>query len=218
MEAVYEVIRSIAVYLILVTVLLNLVSGNSYRKYVELVCGMVLIVIVLSPVARLLSLDDSFLYNFNLSSFKVEAMDTEMLSKAEEIQQQRLELEYEKFLLERITVIVENAGRAVKKAEIVLSEEDYGMIEEVLVEITRENGTNQEENITEEAGEKETEPVESIEPVKIGQITLSDEDLDLIKNFEEVQEKNKTTEAIRRTLASEFAMKEEQVIVYEKGE
>ena len=57
MNIVYEWIRTIAVYLILVTVLLTLVNGKTYKKYVELVCGMVLILIVVSPITKLLSLD-----------------------------------------------------------------------------------------------------------------------------------------------------------------
>ena len=89
MSAVYEVIRNIAVYLILVTVLLNLVSGNSYRKYVELVCGMVLIVIVLAPITKVLNLEDDFLYHFNFSSFKVNAMDTERFLQAEKAGQEK---------------------------------------------------------------------------------------------------------------------------------
>ena len=50
MESVYETIKSIAAYLILVTVLINLVNGSSYKKYVQLVSGMILILIVLLPL------------------------------------------------------------------------------------------------------------------------------------------------------------------------
>lgn len=212
MTGIYEVVRSIAVYLILVTVLLNLLSGKSYKKYVELVCGMVLIIIVLAPVTEILSLDDDFLYNFNLSSFKIEAIDGEILAEAESIQKNQIAQKYKTVLIERIAAIVEQEGREMKKAEITLSEEDYGIIEEVLVEI----GKNEEAE-AEKIPENE-EDTGLVEPVQIEDIQLSQVPDEIEKNMGEIREKNKTTEIIRKNLASAFAMKEEQIIVYEKGE
>lgn len=210
MEGIYEVIRNVAVYLILVTILLNLVNGNSYKKYVQLTCGMILILIVISPIGGMLSLDDTFWYNFNLSSFKVEMMEEEYFSKAEEVKDEMMEEEYKKTLLDKISAIVEQQGRYVKNAEIVLLEADYGVIEEIVVEISNKDEENLNGGMTEAAAE--------VEKVEIEEIVVSDEENSMTKEKEEYEEKNKTTEAVRKELASAFAMKEEQIAVYEKGE
>ncbi len=201
MGAIYEVVKNVAVYLILVTVLLNLVNGSSYKKYVELVCGMVLILIILMPVTSLLSLEDDFLYNYNLSSFKVKMMDEGVLKEAEEVQQQKMKEEYEKILKERITTVVEKQGRYVNQMGILLSDEDYGVIEDITVEIS---------------DVKKYEDKSSVEKVKIEPISIS-EDSD-IKKQEGTIEKNKVTEAIRKELASELAIKEERIVIYQIGE
>ncbi len=212
MEAVYEGIRNIAVYLILVTVFLNLVNGNSYKKYVELVCGMVLILIIISPITSLLALDDNFQYNFDLSSFKVEMMEQEFLAKAEEVNQEKMEEEYKTVLMRKINEIVEKEGRNVKKADITLSKEDYGIIEEIIVEIVEEEAKNEDTSVL-------------VEEIWIDEVVISVEETDTGEDMENsekenaiAKEKNKTTERIRQELASAFAMKEEQIIVYEKEE
>lgn len=243
MDIIYEGIRTIAVYLILVTVLLNLVNGNTYKKYVELVCGMVLILIVLSPITKLLSLDDNMQYNLNLSNFKLEMLEQEFFKEAEEFNQEALAKEYKKVLMEQISQIVEQEGQIVEKSDITLSKEDYGVIEEVVVEIREER--NESEGVNKKTDNSVIEEEILVEEVFIS-INEENNSSSFEKNMEEnyvlekekqneeqqeeqenqenkekneiIKEKNRITEQIRQKLATAFAIKEEQIVVYEKGE
>ena len=205
MESVYETIKSIAAYLILVTVLINLVNGSSYKKYVQLVSGMILILIVLVPLTGFMSLDDSFHYQFELSDFEIKMREEGVFKEAEEIKEQKMKEEYKKFLKAKIDTIVALEGREAEYTEILLNEEDYGVIEEIVVRVSAEK--LEEEKLKETEGEK-VEYV-SIEPVEI----------DIYENDnakEAVMEKNKVTETIRKEIASAFAMKEERIMVYQE--
>ena len=205
MEGIYETIKSIAAYLILVTVLLNLVNGNGYKKYVELVYGMILILIVLVPLARFMSLDDSFNYQFELSDFEIKMREEGVFKEAEEIKEQKMKEEYKKLLKARIDAIVELEGRKAEQTEIFLNEEDYGVIEEIVVRISTEELEEEKSSDTEG---KEIE-ILVIEPVKVD--TYADS-----SSKEPIMEKNKVTESVRKKIASAFAMKEERITVYQK--
>ncbi len=209
MEAIYLGIKNIAAYLILVTVLLNLMNGNAYRKYVELVCGMVLILIVLMPLTGILSLDEELQYQFHLSDFEIKMREEGVFKEAEEIKQRKLQEEYQKLIRERISRIVEDEGRCVEQVEIHLSEENYGVIEELVVKVSEETDVRKGEEELQQEGENKV----NIEQVEVVEISLSEEGMigDIL------MEKNKTTEAIRKRLASELALQEERIIVYQEG-
>ena len=202
---IYSGIRSVASYLILVTLLLNLMNGNTYKKYVELVCGMVLILIVFMPLTGILSLEEELQYQFHLSDFEMKMREEGVFKEAEEIKQKKLKEEYQKIIKERISSIAREEGRSVELAEIHLSEENYGVIEELVVKI----GGEQEAPDNSVMQEKEDKvKVEEVELVEISPFLEEKEDV--------VMEKNKVTEAIRKKLALELAMQEGRIIVYQE--
>lgn len=202
---IYSGIRSVASYLILVTLLLNLMNGNTYKKYVELVCGMVLILIVFMPLTGILSLEEELQYQFHLSDFEMKMREEGVFKEAEEIKQKKLKEEYQKIIKERINSIAREEGRRVELAEIHLSEENYGVIEELVVKI----GGEQEAPDNSVMQEKEDKvKVEEVEMVEISPFLEEKEDV--------VMEKNKVTEAIRKKLALELAMQEGRIIVYQE--
>ena len=53
MEAVYEWIRSLVFYLILMTTVLNFLPDRKYEKYLRLFTGMVFILLVFGPLGDL---------------------------------------------------------------------------------------------------------------------------------------------------------------------
>lgn len=52
-ESVFSWIRNIAYYMILVTAMLHVIPNNSYQKYVKLFTGMVLILLLSTPLLQL---------------------------------------------------------------------------------------------------------------------------------------------------------------------
>ncbi|MDD2980469.1 MAG: stage III sporulation protein AF [Hespellia sp.] len=58
----YEWLKKISFYSILVTVVLQIVPNESYRKYVRFVTGLIFVVILSEPVFAIFQIRDSF-YN-----------------------------------------------------------------------------------------------------------------------------------------------------------
>ena len=54
----YEWIRNVAFYLVLVTALLHVLPRSGYQKYIRFFTGLVLILLVLSPVLKLFQMEE----------------------------------------------------------------------------------------------------------------------------------------------------------------
>lgn len=54
MEMVYGWIKTLSYYLVLVTALLQMIPENAYRKYVRFFTGLVLILLLVTPVFQIL--------------------------------------------------------------------------------------------------------------------------------------------------------------------
>lgn len=52
-EYLYELLRNISYYLVLVTMVTYVLPSNSYRKYIRLFTGLVLILMLLTPIWNL---------------------------------------------------------------------------------------------------------------------------------------------------------------------
>jgi stage III sporulation protein AF len=60
LDALYEWIRNIAFYLVIVTVVLEAVPGDSYKKYIRFFTGLVLILLLITPLLKLTGTADTF--------------------------------------------------------------------------------------------------------------------------------------------------------------
>lgn len=54
----YEWIRNVAFYLVLVTALLHVLPRSGYQKYIRFFTGLVLILLVLAPVLNLFQMEE----------------------------------------------------------------------------------------------------------------------------------------------------------------
>lgn len=75
MEEIYSWIRNIVIYLLINTIIMNLLGNKSYKKYVSIVSGMILVLIVISPLIKLMKLEENLDYFLQANDFAVEASD-----------------------------------------------------------------------------------------------------------------------------------------------
>lgn len=75
MGEIYEWVRNIVIYLILNTIIMNLLGNSSYKKYISIVSGMILLLIVISPFMKLLKMDEIFDYYLNANIYKSDMAD-----------------------------------------------------------------------------------------------------------------------------------------------
>ncbi len=145
---IYQWIKNIAFYMILITAVMNILPNNNYKKYINLFTGMVMIVLVLAPISGLLGiktrLDTNFIknmYSQELSSMKLDTynMSNETTTKIFEEYKNEIGLQVEK--------LVNEEGYCMVKADVVMNEdeesEQYGNLESIQVVISEEEQENQ---------------------------------------------------------------------------
>lgn len=60
MEELYEWIRNLAYYMLMVQMLLHLLPNNTYQKYVRFFTGLLLILLLSEPIFSILQMKDTF--------------------------------------------------------------------------------------------------------------------------------------------------------------
>ncbi len=76
MDALNETIKNISVYIILTTLINNLLTDSTYRKYIRFFTGMVLIAIIINPLVEFVTSRDSLFDEMKLN---------EMIIKSDEL-------------------------------------------------------------------------------------------------------------------------------------
>jgi len=96
MDVIYDWVKNIVIYMILNTIIMNLLGNSSYKKYVSIVSGMILVLIVISPLINVMELDKKFDYLLLSNNFSIETSDFKSdLNKMEEQQSDAVFTEYE---------------------------------------------------------------------------------------------------------------------------
>lgn len=156
MAQVYEWARSIACYLVFVTVLSNLLAGSRYERYIRFFAGMVLILLAAGPLARGLDLEGRLDYLFEARTFKSQAGEfEERLWGMEEVREERVLAAYEEAVEEDLRRFAQEEGyeAAAVRAKIQTDREspDYGQVTGITMLLSKEGGAEREGRIRVEA-------------------------------------------------------------------
>ena len=182
MEFVYEWVRNIVIYLILNTVIMNLLGSSSYKKYVSIVSGMILLLIVLSPFLKLLRMDGIMDYYLNSNIYNSEARDFKReLKLMEDKQRDEVFTDYKEKIKEQVEELISKDGLYIYDFDLVMNmdedSEDFGHIKDIKIEAGYEK--------------YESAPVQKI---SIDRIVISEKTLQKIDSPEEIQIKNKLSD------------------------
>ncbi len=103
MDEVYTWIRNIVIYMILNTIIMNLLGDKSYKKYISIVSGMILVLIVISPILKLTNIEDNLDYFLQSNEYSLEASEFKNdLNRMDEAQSEAIFAEYENKLREQV--------------------------------------------------------------------------------------------------------------------
>lgn len=138
MEAVFSWVKNIVVFFLVLTLIDEILPDSDYRKYIRLAGGMVLILIVFSPVLKLFDMSDSMDYYYQWESLKTAAAGNSLIldgfdsQSAGERKNDWILSQYEGNLREQITTLVENEGYGVDSIQVQVDEneagEDFGKV------------------------------------------------------------------------------------------
>ena len=117
MEAVYEWIRSLVFYLILMTTVLNFLPDRKYEKYLRLFTGMVFILLVFGPLGDLTGLEERMAGAFGRITFQndVKLLQRE-IADADGTRMKRLADRYRRAVETDLMTMAESAGLECRQA------------------------------------------------------------------------------------------------------
>lgn len=133
-----EWIQRILVYVIIVTVLRSLIARPQYQQYFRFLSGMILILLLLSPLFRFLGNEGEWYQMLEEKVWKMdmEEIDTELAVAEGDFQTIVLE-EYENTVKRQVRKMGEQQGISVKKTTVNISEE--GTLQKMEIHLSEES-------------------------------------------------------------------------------
>lgn len=91
-EYLYEWIQNIAFYMILITAAIQVLPDNGYKKYIRFFTGLILVMLLTSPILRLFNVEDSFALIYNRAEYQQQMREIEQATQyIEEMEESYLE-------------------------------------------------------------------------------------------------------------------------------
>lgn len=202
-------IERIAVFIIVEGIILRLTTNDDYKKMIKICSGMILIIIVLSP------LDEIFEFTGLVTEFlqeitgenKMEELK-EVFSKSDEKNIEQVRKEYERVLSEGLKNIADKYGYIIKDVNVSFDETRQNYIGSISVYLTgKADGT--EGDKIEENQEKKIEAIEKIETVRVraeNQQDLYDDNKNNIELPDII--------AIKNSIVDEYGIDYERINIY----
>lgn len=196
MAALTQWIANIILFILLATIIDMLLPNSSLQKYAKMVIGLLLMLIIITPVFQVLHINvDKLLASMNLSSLSEQKnIENLMESKKKEIQASQ-----HAYILEQMAVQMETEV----KEELM---EQYGVaIEDIKIELESSNENSTYENITSIHVALEPKGEEAVSAIKVVSIDTSKP----IQNEHE----NKNEHKITSFLANKWSIHESKIAV-----
>src|SRR5690554_3383120 len=125
MNSVYSWVKNIVFFLLIISIVNNLVGDNSYKKYINLVTGMILIILVVSPLTNLFNINEKIDYYFAKNTFEVDTEDiSKKLIKIENEQKASIVKEYKNEIEKQTGELLEKEGLYISYFQVTISEKD----------------------------------------------------------------------------------------------
>lgn len=134
LDMVYSWMKNTAFYLVIMTAVLEVLPGNTYKKYVRFFTGLVLILLVLSPVLKWTGTVDTFRFEYKQQEEKFRA---EMERQRKAFETENLENSFLKEVGEQVPNFEEGEEEQVpvERNQIEVEEVKIGEMEESDMEL-----------------------------------------------------------------------------------
>lgn len=76
-DYIFDWIQNLAFYLVIITAVLQVIPGNSYKKYVQFFSGLVMILLMLTPVLKLTGIEKQFNDLYHSREYEMEKQEIE---------------------------------------------------------------------------------------------------------------------------------------------
>lgn len=77
LKTIYEWVQNTAFYLVVVTAVLAVIPGNGYKKYIQFFTGLVMILLLLTPILKLTGMEGTFQELYSSREYEQERREIE---------------------------------------------------------------------------------------------------------------------------------------------
>lgn len=169
-NALYSWMKNIIIFLILVTVIFNLLGKSNYKKYVGLVTGLILVLLVITPIITLFGKEDILNFSLNSHGTLVQAEDiSDELFRMEKLSEDSMFSEYKEVIRGQTIKLLSEKGLVLRSMKIEINTDKDSLNFGEILGMEIEASYLKTSEITKE-GEKTG--VDKIDPVTIGQIKV----------------------------------------------
>lgn len=143
MEAFYQWVRNIIIFLLLISVIYQILPDSEYKKYMKVCAGMMMILIVFLPILKISGADLDMSYFLGLEGLKMEAGGfTNTMQSAENMQFDQINKNYKTQLEKEMCMMFSEGPLYILSAEASIVEdiesEHYGEVTNILVRAGRQ--------------------------------------------------------------------------------
>ncbi|MBE5966332.1 MAG: hypothetical protein E7255_05125 [Lachnospiraceae bacterium] len=152
MGRIYEWIKNIVIYMILHTIIMNLLGNSSYKKYVSIISGMILVLIVITPLLEFMNLSDTLDYYIASNDFAIETSEFKnSLKNMEDRQVNEVFGEYKERLKQSAEEFFKEEGFSIKEFDITFDKDanssTFGQVTGMKITASNEDGTEKESDL-----------------------------------------------------------------------
>ncbi len=210
-------IKSVLIFTLLVTVMKGLVNSESFRIYFKFFSGLVLILLMITPLVNFLSGDNGWyslleqeIFNFNLEGINDELEVAD--GKFEEIIREQCKKDIE----EQVIKLADNRGIGIKNVDISLGEQDGSIqVNSVDINIDKQNKTDY-KDINGPDINTTNNNIQDIEDIEIADITGSMEAVDAMSDEgNRRRASGKNVRKLKEDISTYFIIKEAAVNIWE---
>jgi stage III sporulation protein AF len=151
MDIINNWIRNVVIYMILNAIVMNLLGDKSYKKYVSIVSGMILVLIIISPLMNYMDLEDTLDYYLQANDFAVETSEFKNdLNRMEEAQSDAIFAEYREKIRLQVEGILQEEKLQLDSFDLTIDKNNksatFGEILHMDISAEMENNEEEEDN------------------------------------------------------------------------
>ena len=146
MDEIISYAKTVLFFLLFVNLIMQLLKGSSYERFVHPVCGMILVIMIIRPLLGFFGGEEKVLYAAEQKLSLLLAREDAQFSLPESAGYEFTVLEtYEKELIAQLSGILEKEGLYVVSADFSVSaeEKEFGTIRGITVYAEKENKQKQ---------------------------------------------------------------------------
>lgn len=150
MDRIYEWIRSIVIYMILNTIIMNLIGKSSYKKYISVISGMILVLIIITPILEIMNIEETIDLYIASNDVSMEAASfKDSLRKMEEDKIDEIFAEYKENIWNDIETILQEDGLKLADLSIEINRDEnsstFGHINKMNIKMKKEEEADSKE-------------------------------------------------------------------------